>query len=494
MGYGFAYDGLNRLKDAQYGSMVSNTWSPNDRYSADYSYDLNGNILSINRKGLTATNTYGDIDMLSYSYQGNQLTAVSDAIPTNFSSTEHFQDGFTGTDYSYDASGNMTGDLNRSILVGYNHLNKPTFVEKGVNAGITYIYSADGTKLRQKVHDFSSAPMGRPSNSQSQVLDPSTVTKITDYVGPYQYEDADGNATQVDKQLIQFQHAKGRATWDGSEFHYQYNLTDHLGNIRVVFQDGDKDGRVNPDPIAGQDVVQVIQGYYPFGMSHSGSFATTTSPENQYLYNGKEKQDELNLGWYDYGARMYDVTIGRWNGVDALAENPMQIEKSPYAYTWNNPTNLTDPDGNCPICPAIPLAIPVIVEVLQYAIVATTAYFVYDQKEEIAEGTERIIDDLGEVLKPTPDEEPDGDPKPVVPPDDKVAEDEEAEYVYRGGSASDKNFTPRPGKDDGYGPKSGLSTFDSHEGATFGRGGKSQKLNARVLRDAGFALTKTPDG
>ena len=155
--------------------------------------------------------------MLSYSYQGNQLTSVSDAITTNFRSTEHFQDGFTGTDYSYDASGNMTGDLNRSILVGYNHLNKPTFVEKGANEGITYIYAADGTKLRQKVHDFSSAPMGRPSNSQSQVLDPSTVTKITDYVGPYQYEDADGNATQVDKQLIQFQHAKGRATWDGSE-------------------------------------------------------------------------------------------------------------------------------------------------------------------------------------------------------------------------------------------------------------------------------------
>ncbi|MEL6628750.1 MAG: hypothetical protein AAFQ92_24735 [Bacteroidota bacterium] len=223
MGYGFAYHGLNRLKDAQYGSMVSTTWSPNDRYSADYSYDLNGNILSLNRKGLTATNAYGDIDMLSYSYQGNQLTSVSDAITTNFSSTEHFQDGFTGTDYSYDASGNMTGDLNRSILVGYNHLNKPTFVEKGANAGITYIYTADGTKLRQKVHDFSSAPMGRPSNSQSQVLDPSTVTKITDYVGPYQYEDADGNATQVDKQLIQFQHPKGRATWDGSECHYLYS-------------------------------------------------------------------------------------------------------------------------------------------------------------------------------------------------------------------------------------------------------------------------------
>jgi hypothetical protein len=50
---------------------------------------------------------------------------------------------------------------------------------------------------------------------------------------------------------------------------------------------------------------------------------------------------------------MLNPMIGRWNGVDALAEDPNQIDKSPYAYAWNNPTNLTDPDGNCPVCPLI---------------------------------------------------------------------------------------------------------------------------------------------
>nr|MBB6235388.1 hypothetical protein [Mucilaginibacter sp. FT3.2] len=36
--------------------------------------------------------------------------------------------------------------------------------------------------------------------------------------------------------------------------------------------------------------------------------------------------------------------------MDKLADHQNQIDKSPYAYGWNNPTNLTDPDGNCPIC------------------------------------------------------------------------------------------------------------------------------------------------
>ncbi len=70
-----------------------------------------------------------------------------------------------------------------------------------------------------------------------------------------------------------------------------------------------------------------------------------------YKYNGKELQEELGLNMYDYGARNYDPSIGRWMNVDPLAEHPNQLDKTPYNYTWNNPTNLTDPDGRCPTCP-----------------------------------------------------------------------------------------------------------------------------------------------
>jgi hypothetical protein len=43
------------------------------------------------------------------------------------------------------------------------------------------------------------------------------------------------------------------------------------------------------------------QDYYPFGLTFN-SHNRENSLVNQYQYNGKETQDELNLGWLDYGA------------------------------------------------------------------------------------------------------------------------------------------------------------------------------------------------
>ena len=50
-GYGFTYDGLQRLTAAKYGEYVTSSWTNLDRYNETPAYDLNGNITTLNRRG-----------------------------------------------------------------------------------------------------------------------------------------------------------------------------------------------------------------------------------------------------------------------------------------------------------------------------------------------------------------------------------------------------------------------------------------------------------
>ena len=106
----------------------------------------------------------------------------------------------------------------------------------------------------------------------------------------------------------------------------------------MVYFDDFKVEHVKSPVISSQD-------YYPFGLAF-GSYQRENSLDNQYQYNGKELQDELSLGWLDYGARMYMSDIGRWGVLDPLGEKMRR--HSPYNYAFDNPIRFIDPDGKAP--------------------------------------------------------------------------------------------------------------------------------------------------
>jgi RHS repeat-associated protein len=65
--------------------------------------------------------------------------------------------------------------------------------------------------------------------------------------------------------------------------------------------------------------------------------------ENQYQYNGKELNSDFGLDLYDYGARWYDASVGRWFAVDPLAEKYVGI--SPFTFVNNSPLINREIDG-----------------------------------------------------------------------------------------------------------------------------------------------------
>ena len=297
-GYKFTYDGLDRMLNATYGETAGISTNAN-RFSENVTgYDKNGNIKGLQRYGQLSSTAYGMIDNLTLTLNGNQLNRVDDAVAAStYNGGFEFKNGANAADeYSYDANGNLTKDLNKGISgITYNFLNLPNAVTFSDGSTITYTYGADGTKLRT-VHKIGST------------------TTTTDYCGNVIYENG------VQKLLLT---EEGYITLSDSKYHYY--LKDHQGNNRVV--------------ISQSGTVEETNHYYPFG----GAFASTSNVQ-PYKYNGKELDSKKGLNWYDYGARHYDAALGRFTTNDRFAEKYYSM--SPYQYGANNPVNNIDVNGD----------------------------------------------------------------------------------------------------------------------------------------------------
>lgn len=324
-GYTFRYDKMSRLIKADY----FENGLASDHYSTAYGYDLMGNITSIKRNGLLDDDEFGLIDDLTLSYQGNQMVKVyDDAEGPVYKNAMHFADGTDkDVEYSYDANGNMTMDLNKNIeSITYNSLGFPEHVKTNRiiriesvrnENNIEYTYAADGRKLRVKY--ITTHPT---VNREGKCLIPSfPVIKPSYYTFEYC-----GNWIFRDSTLHDILFDGGYISFERNTPHVHFYFRDHLGNVRVVT---DRDGNIEQS-----------NHYYPFG----ATFGESTNPNLQWFkYNGKELDTMYGLNLYDYSARAHDPLLGRFTTQDPLQEKC--YEMSPYVYCVNSPVMYIDPDG-----------------------------------------------------------------------------------------------------------------------------------------------------
>jgi len=207
--FAYSYYKNDQLQKASYGEGASFALNANAYNEEGLTYDANGNISTLQRKGKSETGTVTTIDNLSYTYASNSLNRLAQVEDAS-SNDQGFNNGATSsTEFEYDNSGNVKKDLNKGIdSIAYNELNKVKAVYFTGGKNLKYTYDATGVKLAMDVYDNT------------------TLIKSTKYVGGFVYE----NDT-----LRYFASPEGRVVVNDGNYEYQYALSDHQGNTRTVF-------------------------------------------------------------------------------------------------------------------------------------------------------------------------------------------------------------------------------------------------------------------
>ena len=301
-GYDFAYDGLNRLEESTYSEGAGMSQNKN-RYSENIlSYSPNGSIERLQRYGKKNNGTFGLIDDLMYSYNGNQIKAISDkAGSLLYDGSFDFKDGANAdVEYFYDTNGALIKDLNKGICnIEYDVLGNLKCITFNNGFKTKYVYDAAGNKLRT-THE-------------------SAVTNTTDCIGNFIFEDG---------KLSKFLFDGGYCSFDNSQnptFHYYEK--DHLGSIRMVVNEN--------------GTIEQVNHYYPFGGVYGNLSYNAEIQKSKYI--GKEFDHMHGLDLYDHGARMYDAARVVWDRVDKFCEKTPNL--GVFLYCQNNPIIKFDPNG-----------------------------------------------------------------------------------------------------------------------------------------------------
>ena len=276
-----------------------------DGSSVEYGYD------SLSR---LTTETYKDsggasLRQLSYSYDavGNRLTLTDNGATITYSyntTNQLTSDGVSA--YAYDANGNTLSRSvgSSSVRYDYDARNRLIQVTQPDNATLTYVYDADGNRVRSV----------DPTGTTNYVVDPTSKA-------PQVVVETDGSGHIVASYTYGLDLISQRRAGVDS-----FYLADALGSTRALTN--------------SQGVVTDRYSYDAFGQLLSSTGTTV----NSFFYTGEQKDDAAGL--YYLRARYYDPAIGRFLTQDPYQGSPQEPSSlHKYVYVQNNPVNRTDPLG-----------------------------------------------------------------------------------------------------------------------------------------------------
>jgi RHS repeat-associated protein len=343
--YGFGYDPANRLLygdfsqfDGQAGAYTDNSMINFDMLLGNgidptTAYDENGNIKAMKQWGLKA-NANSLIDNLTYTYitSSNKLMNVIDAQNDPLTNLGDFRTSSlspynntktaAAVDYYYDVDGNLTRDLNKDIGtqsadgIIYNYLNMPCQIifqaTGGAKGSITYVYDADGNKLKKTVVD-------NAANLQTNTI----------YIGGLIYQSQQttaGGATPPDI-LQSIATSEGRTRplqtiTNGQmtlSFNYDYFIKDHLGNTRMILTDQQQQDIYPAVTLEGNntpatDPVSVESSYYSINTSQivfnpSGIAAYVNNNGNPPINNNPNCSNTSTIKQTDNSQKVYMMNV-----------------------------------------------------------------------------------------------------------------------------------------------------------------------------------------
>ena len=271
-------------------------------HSEAFTYDLNANVLTIERKGRDDAGKYRVVDDVEMEYVGNRMSVLRDAAADALleGSMDMPQGVYSGYDIRYDAAGRLTRDVSRGISnVGYTLTGMPWMIGMMSGDCAEYGYSSAGVKLWERIYN-------------------GNVTTRRDYLGPCEY---------VDGRLARVNVPQGYIDSLGVLHAY---IRDIQGNVAGVYA-----------AKAGKKVLEQLNWYYAYG----GLTADSRGQEmNRYRHTGKELVTDLGINSYDFTARWQNPMTGRFDVPDGMAH--VKPWNSPYAFCGGDPINYVDEMGN----------------------------------------------------------------------------------------------------------------------------------------------------